>query len=100
MHGRAAYRGAAFQCIRNDQNASGYICCITTHKHSVPRRVFLRRTVLAADITLLPGGLNATIRAAVGEPEKDDLKTGFIKLTDIAPLAIACDKGYFEDESL
>jgi nitrate/nitrite transport system substrate-binding protein len=38
--------------------------------------------------------------AAVGEPEKEDLKFGFIKLTDMAPLAIAYEKGYFEDEGL
>ncbi len=37
---------------------------------------------------------------AVGEPEKEDLKFGFIKLTDMAPLAIALEKGYFEDEGL
>ncbi len=38
--------------------------------------------------------------AAVGEPEKEDLKFGFIKLTDMAPLAIAYENGYFEDEGL
>ncbi len=38
--------------------------------------------------------------AEVGEPEKEDLKFGFIKLTDMAPLAIAYEKGYFEDEGL
>ncbi len=37
---------------------------------------------------------------AVGMPEKEDLKFGFIKLTDMAPLAIAFEKGYFEDEGL
>nr|WP_244938032.1 CmpA/NrtA family ABC transporter substrate-binding protein [Sinorhizobium sojae] len=34
------------------------------------------------------------------EPEKDELKLGFIKLTDMAPLAIAYEKGFFEDEGL
>jgi len=38
--------------------------------------------------------------AQLGEPEKEDLKFGFIKLTDMAPLAIAYEKGYFEDEGL
>ncbi|WP_245587153.1 CmpA/NrtA family ABC transporter substrate-binding protein [Aliagarivorans marinus] len=38
--------------------------------------------------------------AELGEPEKEDLKFGFIKLTDMAPLAIAYEKGYFEDEGL
>jgi len=36
----------------------------------------------------------------LGFPEKDELKFGFIKLTDMAPLAIAYEKGYFEDEGL
>ncbi|MDC8831469.1 CmpA/NrtA family ABC transporter substrate-binding protein [Alteromonas gilva] len=36
----------------------------------------------------------------VGWPEKEELKFGFIKLTDMAPLAVAYEKGYFEDEGL
>lgn len=32
--------------------------------------------------------------------EKDELTFGFIKLTDMAPLAIAYEKGFFEDEGL
>ncbi|MGB0664033.1 MAG: CmpA/NrtA family ABC transporter substrate-binding protein [Pontibacterium sp.] len=38
--------------------------------------------------------------AEIGEPEKEDLKFGFIKLTDMAPLAVAYENGYFEDEGL
>lgn len=34
------------------------------------------------------------------EVEKDELTLGFIKLTDMAPLAIAKEKGFFEDEGL
>lgn len=34
------------------------------------------------------------------ELEKTDLKFGFIKLTDCAPIVIAKEKGYFEDEGL
>ncbi|MGX1096448.1 nitrate/nitrite transport system substrate-binding protein [Amorphus sp. MBR-141] len=33
-------------------------------------------------------------------PEKDELTFGFIKLTDMAPLAIAYEKHFFEDEGL
>ncbi|WP_206609613.1 CmpA/NrtA family ABC transporter substrate-binding protein [Thiohalobacter thiocyanaticus] len=40
------------------------------------------------------------VQAEIGWPEKDELKFGFIKLTDMAPLAIAYEKGYFEDEGL
>jgi nitrate/nitrite transport system substrate-binding protein len=36
----------------------------------------------------------------IGEPEKDELTFGFIKLTDMAPLAVAYENGYFEDEGL
>ena len=32
--------------------------------------------------------------------EKEDLTLGFIKLTDMAPLAVAYELGYFEDEGL
>ncbi|MFA5920374.1 MAG: CmpA/NrtA family ABC transporter substrate-binding protein [Methylococcaceae bacterium] len=37
---------------------------------------------------------------AVAKLEKESLKLGFIKLTDMAPLAVAFEKGYFEDEGL
>ena len=37
---------------------------------------------------------------AVGPPETKELTFGFIKLTDMAPLAIAYENGYFEDEGL
>jgi nitrate/nitrite transport system substrate-binding protein len=36
----------------------------------------------------------------IGFPEKEELKFGFIKLTDMAPIAIAYENGYFEDEGL
>lgn len=36
----------------------------------------------------------------IGFPEKEELTLGFIKLTDMAPIAIAYEKGYFEDEGL
>lgn len=32
--------------------------------------------------------------------EKETIKLGFIKLTDMAPLAVAYEKGYFDDEGL
>ncbi|MDO8271246.1 MAG: CmpA/NrtA family ABC transporter substrate-binding protein, partial [Gammaproteobacteria bacterium] len=42
----------------------------------------------------------AGVSAQVGPAEKDELNFGFIKLTDMAPLAIAYEQGYFEDEGL
>ncbi len=56
-----------------------------------------RRLALAAAATLALGGI---AQAELLLPEKDELKFGFIKLTDMAPLAIAYEKGYFEDEGL
>ncbi|GDY28129.1 nitrate ABC transporter substrate-binding protein [Agarivorans sp. Toyoura001] len=54
--------------------------------------------------TIVTAVLSASVigftHAEVGEPEKEDLKFGFIKLTDMAPLAVAYEKGYFEDEGL
>ena len=48
-------------------------------------------------VGLLTGVLHPVLAADL---EKEDLKFGFIKLTDMAPLAIAYEKGYFEDEGL
>lgn len=50
-------------------------------------------------VSVLTLGSTAAL-AELGEPEKDELKFGFIKLTDMAPIAIAYEKGYFEDEGL
>jgi nitrate/nitrite transport system substrate-binding protein len=44
--------------------------------------------------------LCASAVAAGKGPEKEQIKLGFIKLTDMAPLAIAYEKGFFEDEGL
>jgi nitrate/nitrite transport system substrate-binding protein len=54
-------------------------------------------------VTALIVGISGFIFANslhAGELEKEDLKFGFIKLTDMAPLAIAYEKQYFEDEGL
>ena len=42
----------------------------------------------------------ATTKTKTLEIEKPQLTFGFIKLTDMAPLAIAKEKGFFEDEGL
>lgn len=42
----------------------------------------------------------STASAEFLELEKDELTLGFIKLTDMAPLAVAYENGYFEDEGL
>lgn len=69
---------------------------------------------LAAILLILSCGKNETkksaplaevnsVEAATSESleiEKPQLKFGFIKLTDMAPLAIAKEKGFFEEEGL
>lgn len=55
----------------------------------------LAATLLAASV-LVP----MAAQAEMLDVEKDELKFGFIKLTDMAPLAVAYEKGYFEDEGL
>lgn len=46
------------------------------------------------------GGEDVKAAAAPGAVEKPVLKLGFIKLTDMAPLAIAKEKGFFAEEGL
>ncbi len=60
-----------------------------------------RRSVLAAAGAAAAQGMIARgSNAAPLKPEKDELKFGFIKLTDMVPIAIAKEKGFFEDEGL
>ena len=46
------------------------------------------------------GGDGAAAAKGNGAVEKPNLKLGFIKLTDMAPLAIAKEKGFFAEEGL
>jgi nitrate/nitrite transport system substrate-binding protein len=83
------------------------------------RRQFVTTSARASVMALLLaaahaacGGSDASPAAAAGASpgtgsstralaiEKPQLKLGFIKLTDMAPLAIAYEKGFFEDEGL
>ncbi|KKC98828.1 nitrate ABC transporter substrate-binding protein [Photobacterium halotolerans] len=50
--------------------------------------------IVSASLISLPA------QARIGPPEKDELKFGFIKLTDMAPLAVAYENFFFEDEGL
>jgi len=61
------------------------------------RRTFLAASVLAG--TSLANAL-ALAQQKKARPEKEALKFGFIKLTDMVPLAIAYEKKYFDDEGL
>ena len=65
-------------------------------KGTATRRTFL----VAASSIMLAATALSTASAEMLDVEKDELKFGFIKLTDMAPLAIAYEKGYFEEEGL
>jgi nitrate/nitrite transport system substrate-binding protein len=76
--------------------------------HDAKRRGLDRRTFLKAGVSAagLAGAVPASqlfapgIARAALKIEKEELKFGFIKLTDMAPIAIAKEKGFFEDEGL
>jgi nitrate/nitrite transport system substrate-binding protein len=59
-----------------------------------------RALAAALLLALSPFAGQHDAQAAGLKLEKEQLKLGFIKLTDMAPLAIAYEKGYFEDEGL
>lgn len=62
---------------------------------------FTRRTAIALGAFALAATTALSPASAeMLDVEKDELTLGFIKLTDMAPLAIAYEKGYFEDEGL
>ena len=56
--------------------------------------------VIAVSSVLISAATFQVQAEKVGWPEKEELKFGFIKLTDMAPLAVAYEKGFFEDEGL
>nr|WP_010131562.1 CmpA/NrtA family ABC transporter substrate-binding protein [Microbulbifer agarilyticus] len=60
-----------------------------------PLKTLAASLALAVSFSIVP----ATAEE-LGYPEKEELTFGFIKLTDMAPIAIAYEKGYFEDEGL
>ncbi|HSV81220.1 MAG TPA: CmpA/NrtA family ABC transporter substrate-binding protein [Ramlibacter sp.] len=62
-----------------------------------------RRLVAAGSALAGAAALGLTPNALAqkkARPEKESLKFGFIKLTDCAPVLIAKEKGFFEDEGL
>lgn len=71
---------------------------MTDRRSPLDRRRFLASATALAGSTAL--GLPEVFAQPAGAPEKEVLKLGFIKLTDCAPLVIAYEKGYFEDEGL
>jgi nitrate/nitrite transport system substrate-binding protein len=56
--------------------------------------------VLMSTLSACGGSADAPPTVAKGDLEKPVLKLGFIKLTDIAPLVVAKEKGFFAEEGL
>ncbi|HOI52865.1 MAG TPA: ABC transporter substrate-binding protein, partial [Azonexus sp.] len=74
---------------------------MSKENRSKPQFSVGRKMVRAALMTAAIAAQFAVVQAhAAGKIEKADLKFGFIKLTDMVPLAVAYEKGYFEDEGL
>ena len=72
---------------------------MTRSSPGMKRRHFVAGAGAVVGSTAL--GLPVVAAAAKGAaPEKEVLKFGFIKLTDCAPLVVAYEKHYFEDEGL
>jgi nitrate/nitrite transport system substrate-binding protein len=72
-----------------------------TEPYRISRGQIGRRVALGLLLAgTLAAGAAAQAAPAKSALEKDELKLGFIKLTDMAPLAIAKEKGFFEDEGL
>lgn len=67
---------------------------------NLSRRQLLKTAIAGAIGMSGATGFINLAQAKVGWPEKEELKLGFIKLTDMAPLAIAYEKGFFEEEGL
>ncbi|MEZ5850365.1 MAG: CmpA/NrtA family ABC transporter substrate-binding protein [Hyphomicrobiaceae bacterium] len=74
-----------------------------TFRKPSTRAVMLDRRTALLGAGGLVGAAALGVRPARGAAlsvEKDELKFGFIKLTDMAPLAVAKELGYFEEEGL
>lgn len=67
---------------------------------NLPSKLTIKKLLTAiTTITALSLSFLAPVEA-IEKLEKESLKLGFIKLTDMAPLAVAYEKGYFDDEGL
>src|SRR4029450_13343005 len=67
------------------------------------RTTRVSRRHLLQTVSIAGAALAFRVRPARATPlavEKEELKLGFIKLTDMAPLAIAKELGFFEEEGL
>ena len=76
---------------------------MSVFKGMIARRATLVLSAAALALSVAGCGSSdaeAPVAVAAGALEQTDLTLGFIKLTDMAPLAIAKEKGFFEEEGL
>ena len=83
---------------------------MSSSKNSPRKSALLGSAAKISRRSMLVGGASALAVASLLRPrgakaqsldvEKDELTFGFIKLTDMAPLAVAYELGFFEDEGL
>jgi nitrate/nitrite transport system substrate-binding protein len=71
-----------------------------TMKRVAGKRIAGRPRVSGLALTVAAALASNGALAEMLDVEKDELTFGFIKLTDMAPLAVAYENGYFEEEGL
>ena len=100
---RRSIRGGFLRCPRADQGMSAMdgFRGIGFDRRGMIAALLLGVALVGCGKSDAPadGGDAAKLAAEKGI-EKPNLKLGFIKLTDMAPLAIAKEKGFFADEGL
>jgi len=81
------------------QNRYNYASRVPFHRTKKPKIAGMFRAI-ATTLSLAAIAFSPQTRAELLDVEKDELLFGFIKLTDCAPLVIAKEKLFFEDEGL
>ncbi len=67
---------------------------------NLPSKLTIKKSLtVITTITALSLSFSGSV-LAIEKLEKETIKLGFIKLTDMAPLAVAYEKGYFDEEGL
>ncbi len=66
----------------------------------LPIQPWLRTAAVLGSLLCFGTSIHTAQAIELGYPEKEELTFGFIKLTDMAPIAIAYEKGFFEEEGL
>ena len=82
------------------RDQSGFLHFNALHIGAIREPDMTRLAALLATTAILSLPAAQSAHAETPGVEKSELTLGFIKLTDMAPLAIAKEKGFFDDEGL